>query len=123
MHEKYKPLLEQIKILLKVGSITKQRSKAIQFRVQSIKELKKIFNHFEKYPLITEKWPDYELFKQVFDLILKKEHLTIQGLRKIVAIKASMNLGLSVELKSAFPSSIQVIRPLRLETKTIEDPN
>ena len=34
-----------------------------------------------------------------------------------------MNLGLSVELKSAFPSSIQVIRPLRLETKTIEDPN
>ena len=46
LHEKYKPLLEQIKILLKVGSITKQRSKAIQFRVQSIKELKKIFNHF-----------------------------------------------------------------------------
>lgn len=53
LHEKDKPLLEQIKILLKVGSITKQRSKAIQFRVQSIKELKKIFGHFEKYPLIT----------------------------------------------------------------------
>ena len=53
MHEKDKPLLEQIKILLKIGSITKQRSKAIQFRVQSIKELKKIFDHFEKYPLIT----------------------------------------------------------------------
>ena len=29
----------------------------------------------------------------------RKEHLTIEGLRKIVAIKASINLGLSSELK------------------------
>lgn len=36
-------------------------------------------------------------------LIQNKEHLTIEGVNKIVAIKASMNLGLSDELKVAFP--------------------
>ena len=35
--------------------------------------------------------------------MLKKEHLTNEGLLKIVAIKASMNLGLSDDLKVAFP--------------------
>jgi hypothetical protein len=37
--------------------------------------------------------------------VLKKEHLTIEGLQKIINIKASMNLGLSgrSSLKAAFP--------------------
>ena len=36
------------------------------------------------------------------------EHLTIEGLQKIVAIKASMNRGLSDKLKQAFPNIIPV---------------
>jgi hypothetical protein len=40
-----------------------------------------------------------------------KEHLTIEGLREIVAIKASLNLGLSVGLKAAFPSLVAIDRP------------
>jgi hypothetical protein len=35
-------------------------------------------------------------------LISHKEHLTPEGLRKLVAIKASMNQGLSDELKASF---------------------
>ena len=53
--------------------------------------------------------------------MLNKEHLTIQGLHKIVTIKASMNLGLSADLKSAFPDIVPVVRPL-VETKTIDNP-
>lgn len=45
---------------------------------------------------------DYLLFKKGVDLIKEKEHLTMEGLRKIVAIKASMNLGLSYELKAFY---------------------
>jgi hypothetical protein len=44
-------------------------------------------------------------------LILNKEHLTMEGLRKIVAIKASMNNGLSDELKAAFTNLPPVERP------------
>jgi hypothetical protein len=59
--------------------------------VQSIKDIAVIVEHFDKYPLITQKQGDYLLFKMAVNLILNKEHLTIEGLRKIVAIRASMN--------------------------------
>ncbi len=39
------------------------------------------------------------------------EHLTKEGLEKIVALKANLNLGLSDVLKAAFPNSIPVPRP------------
>jgi hypothetical protein len=42
----------------------------------------------------------------------RKEHLKIEGLRKIVAIKVNMNLGLSNELKLAFPDVIAVARSI-----------
>ena len=45
-------------------------------------------------------------------MINRKEHLTEEGKKKIVAIKASMNNGLSSEFKSAFPSIIPVPRPV-----------
>jgi len=51
----------------------------------------------------------------------RKEYLTIEGLRKIVAIKASLNLGLSEELKSAFPNVVPIPRPL-IQNKKILDP-
>jgi hypothetical protein len=65
---------------------------------------------------------DYYLFKQAFDLVSRKEHLTQEGLNKILAIKASINRGLSEGLNPAFPNIIPVQRPLGLETK-IPDPN
>ncbi len=37
-------------------------------------------------------------------MIKNKDHLTEEGLRQIVALKASLNKGLSDELKSAFPN-------------------
>jgi len=40
-----------------------------------------------------------------------KEHLTREGLRKIVAIKASMNKGLTEGLDLAFPGILSVERP------------
>ena len=79
--------------------------------------------------MITQKRADYELFKQAFTLILNKEHLTEEGLAKIVGIKASMNRGLSVpegsELKTAFPDVLPVPRPSVVGATALEikDPN
>ena len=61
--------------------------------------------------MITEGCSDFQLFKKAFHIIEMKEHLTPEGLNKIVAIKASMNRGLSPELKLAFPDVVAVIRP------------
>jgi len=47
-----------------VGSINKHGYESMKFRVESVKDLAKVLDHFEKYPLITQKRADYELFKQ-----------------------------------------------------------
>ena len=124
LHTKDKALLELIQSYFGVGSITyhNQRSESIHYRVESLENLKVILNHFDKYPLITKKWGDYQLFKQALKLIQNKEHLTIEGLSKIVAIKASMNIGLSNELKASFPHISPANRPNVLDCQ-IKDPN
>jgi len=52
----------------------------------------------------------------------KKEHLTFEGLQKIIAIKCSLNRGLSDKLKTAFPNIIAIQRPLIID-QIIKDPN
>lgn len=71
-----------------------------------------IINHFDNYPLLSEKQIDYQLIKKAFNLIYNKEHLTNEGLRKIVALKACLKTGLSSELSSAFSDAILIDRPL-----------
>lgn len=60
----------------------------------------------------TQKLADFKLFEQAYKLVLNKQHLKLEGLQKIVAIKASMNRGLSNQLQVAFPNVIPVSRPL-----------
>lgn len=45
-------------------------------------------------------------------LISNKDHLSENGLKKFIALKASLNLGLSDVLKTAFPDTTVVSRPL-----------
>jgi hypothetical protein len=92
-----------------------------------------IIAHFDKYPLISQKWADFELFKLAVNIMLNEEHRTMEGIKKkLVSIKASMNRGLPDKLKEAFPiksppaslqgaTIIPVVRPL-VPTKTIPDP-
>ena len=93
-------------------------------KVQSLKELKKFIYHLNKYPLITKKRADCELLMKICEIIERREHLTLEGFKTIVAIRACMNRGLSEELKLAFPDVVPqiVLRPL-VENPQILDPN
>ena len=122
LHEADIVLLQNIQKYLGVGNIFKDKSNKIyHYRIASTKDLIKIFDHLDQYPLITQKLADYKLFKQGYNLVINKEHLTLSGLYKIVALKASMNLGLSDHLKTAFPNVIPEARPL-VVNKIIADP-
>lgn len=103
LHNKERALLEQIKLYFNSGNISKHGS-MLHFRVESIKDLAKVINHFDNYPLMTKKNADYELFKKAYYILLNKEHLIKEGLEKFVGIKASINKGLSDSLKAAFPN-------------------
>lgn len=95
-----------------VGRIGKERNNCRDFTIGSLDQIiTKVIPHFDKYPLKTNKYADYLLFKQVVMMMQNGEHLTIEGLQKIINIRASINRGLTPLLKEAFPNSVAVLRP------------
>lgn len=123
LHEKDRAILEEIKLYFGgKGNIYKQGKDSIQYRISSLQDLiNVIIPHFDKYPLITQKLADYLLWKELVNLMEKKEHLTIEGVQKIINLKASVNKGLTDELKIAFPKTIPIQRPL-VVNQIIRDP-
>lgn len=65
-----------------------------------------IIKHFNDYPLITQKFGNYILWKQAILLRINKEHLTKEGFQKILNLKASINLGLNPRLKKVFLKTV-----------------
>jgi hypothetical protein len=110
LHKRDWDLLEKIKKFFGVGKVYKQGENAAQYMTHTVKELAVILNHLDKYPPITaKKISDIKQFKLVVNLILNKEHLTDEGVKKIIYIKASMNKGLSVNnLKHAIFQGIKI---------------
>jgi len=96
-----------------IGSIHSVRNRDIvNYSIDSIKDLNNLILYLEKYPLLTQKSADFLLFKKAVELVNNKAHLTVEGIKKIVNIKASMNLGLSDMLISEFAGYIPVERPV-----------
>ena len=90
LHLKDLALLEQIQLFFGgVGKISKLGAESVQFRVYALEDLKVILHHFYKYPLLTNKQSDYLLFKEVVNLMQEGKHFTLEGLNKIVSIKAN----------------------------------
>nr|YP_010608764.1 hypothetical protein PNX16_mgp007 [Drechslerella dactyloides]WAN89844.1 hypothetical protein [Drechslerella dactyloides] len=74
LHQKDRVILEQIKSYFGVGKIYKQGKNNLQYRVISLEDLTNvIIPHFENIHLITQKRADFELFKQVVDLMNQKK--------------------------------------------------
>ncbi len=121
LHEKDFLLLEQIKLFFGCGKITKLGAESIQYRVSGLDDLNLITNHFDNYPLMTRKHSDYLLFKEVINLMKEGKHLTLEGLNRIVSIKAALNNEkLSDTLNLAFPNLEPALRPA-YGHKNVED--
>jgi len=56
----------------------------------------------------------------VVAIMKNKQHLTSEGLTKILSLRASMNKGLSETLSTNFPGIIPAVRPL---VESIKIPN
>jgi len=116
-------LLERIAAHFGVGCVHIGPDNLIRWQVSSIQELVNvIIPFFEKYPLISKKRADFELFKRIVELVNNKEHMTPAGLQEIINLKASLNLGNTGELKALFPNTVPAPRPL-VHFTGIPDPN
>ena len=106
MHEKDRALIQAIQNYFGgIGYVSKpNKASTVEFRVSTLKDLVDvILPHFDKYTLISKKSIDYLLFKQIVLLMLNEGHHSLEGIKKIVNIRASLNTGLSDVLKEAFP--------------------
>ena len=114
-------LLREIQAYLGgIGRIGKFAKDAYALRVNTIGHMVKIIHHIDKYPLITQKHADYLLWREIIMMMQRKEHITQEGLLTIISLRASLNLGLSESLKTAFPDIIPVIRP-KVENIAVPD--
>ena len=107
LNYKDKSLLESIKDTLGTGNIYYNSSdNTYKYKVSNLDQLSNIIIlHFKTYSLITQKKIDFELFSKIVEMIINKEHLTKQGLQEIINLKATLNLGISKNLKENFPDT------------------
>jgi len=114
LHSRDMKLLLQLQEFFACGSIVSKNNRSEgSFRVNSLHDLTNIIiPHFVNYPLLSQKAADFDLFKQIVNLINTKAHLTDGGLQQIINIRASMNLGLSDLQKSEFINYKPVPRPI-----------
>lgn len=108
-----------------VGKIyfNSSRSDAL-FQVYKLEELiNVIIPHFDKFPLQSEKFINFLLWKKCIELMALKAHLTSSGFRDILSIRASLNKGLTDNLLNAFPDIIPIDRPVNQITDSPLHPN
>lgn len=124
LHSRDILLLRKIQSYFGIGFISERLDlyKAV-YSVQSYRDIASvIIPHFDRYPLITQKKADYLLFRQAINLLNLNVQSNIEGIRSIINIKASMNLGLSDTLLLQFPTVIPAVRPI-VSFEGIADPN
>lgn len=80
----------------------------------TIRKLSDIVNilipHFETYPLLTKKFADFELFRQIILILKNESSLSEQGFIKILNLRYYLNKGISDELKELYPNLVPVAR-------------
>ena len=86
-------VLELFKNRFQCGSIRPDRSdKTLKYEVRNIENLNfNVIPHFEKYPLVSSKQKDFELFAEVCKMMVNKAHLTREGLTSILTIANQIN--------------------------------
>lgn len=94
----------------------------VRYYISTKDNLKELILYLDSYPLGSQKYADYILFKSIVELIQTKSHLNKEGFNKIISFKASLNLGLSSTLNSVFPHITPSERPT-VNTKNIPNPN
>jgi hypothetical protein len=92
-NEERRQVLDIIQKYFGCGSIRRDYSdRTVKFEIRDHTQLKdKVIPHFERFPLLSKKQKDFELFREVCKIIDYGEHLTQNGFTKIVRLAYQMN--------------------------------
>nr|QBM09637.1 hypothetical protein [Dactylella sp.] len=91
LHQKDWRILEQIQTYWGgIGRINRTNN-VVSLTISARKDLAIVLAHFGKYPLITQKKADFELFKLAFEIINQGEYSqSLAGIQSIINIRASL---------------------------------
>lgn len=81
-----KPFMESLALFLScnlTSYINNTNSEILSVSVSSLDSVKLLVNYFNKYPLIGDNLNDFKKWEIVYDMFIKKEHLTDEGRLKI----------------------------------------
>ena len=92
-HSRDSNLIEYMVKYLGCGVVKSNKDSTQRFEVTKFSDLYGIIiPFFDKYPLIGVKLSNYLAFKEAVNIVINKEHLTLEGLNKIKEIKANKEL-------------------------------
>jgi DNA polymerase sigma len=78
--------------VIKKNASAKSSDKTWVFVVKRHNDLyERVLPFFRRFPLRSEKQQDFLKFSQVVEMMHRKDHLTIEGLKQILSIAFSMN--------------------------------
>lgn len=92
-HEKHKYVLELCRYIFGTGSIYRKSGThpVLNFSIDSRRSIvERVIPFFERYPLIVKE-ESFNKFKQIVRAMENKEHLTLNGFKRLVEIAYSMN--------------------------------
>lgn len=91
-HKKDIELLNRIRDYFNCGVVRVNHDDRMEFRVRAISDLSNIIiPFFKKYPLQSKKEKDFEIFSEVVSMIVNKQHLREDGIKKILFLSKEMN--------------------------------
>src|SRR5882757_1351239 len=123
-HSKDISTLQELRDYFGVGIINTRKNKNVtSFTVTKTSDLiNVIIPHFSNFPLQTQKRIDFELWAKIVEIKSNNEHLTHEGLLKILSLKSALNKGLSKSVSEI--KNIEILeRPLHLAEFNNIDPN
>jgi hypothetical protein len=76
-----------------VVKVDNKLTNTMKYQVSSYKDIARLtpFPFLDKHPLLTSKHLNYQAFKEAINLMVKKEHLTSEGMSKIQMLAGQMN--------------------------------
>ena len=92
-HERDVQVLYALKKFFGCGVVRRNHDDRYELRIRKFDCLKRVVEFFEKYPLKTKKNIDFKKFRRILLLMERGEHLTKEGLIKILEIAIEMNSG------------------------------
>lgn len=91
-HERDIKVLYAMKKYFSAGVVRVNHDTRQELRIRSLEQLDRIIiPHFDKYPLLTQKKFDFIKFKNIIKLMKSNEHLSIVGIKRIIALASKMN--------------------------------